>query len=568
MNAKNENVKIKVFASGRKQKTYDANDEKRITEVIRYQVLPSATQDYHGVNVKVKRTRDNHPEHLIAYMLRKDTYTADVKRVNVDENYNVREIIDNYDDLDDFDEEEVTDIGATYGSNDIFDFVVSTPVPEIPSAIAAIDFIYDEAVSAGLRVKKLTGPEANVANYKHYLLMGLKGFVNIGYGYTGGIVLDDGRLRHTWFMSLTERQLSPAVIYFNSCKVFNMPLLPEIIGAGARTFIGGIINLSVGQSEEVCKSFWFSVLSSKSQMEDTLKKAESSKYPVHGAHGIFGDKGPFRADKKVGIMAVNNRFACAVGGGGSHVIANRNWIRMWETFNLIYLAPDKVAVQTSDYKYLCAEGGGGREVVANRDKVGAWETFTLRRTEGKRMSVQAFNGQYVCAEEGGNKPLVANRNHMGDWETFEFIPIRRIGLIAQNGKYVCAEGGGGRELCANRDALRSWETFTMAELGDGNIALQVNSGNYICVENNGDTHLIANRNWIRTWEILHMEQLPDGQIALKASNGKYINATGENALIANVSKIGENEKFTLVEIDNNLDLEFNARREEVAHEVM
>ena len=563
MDAKNENVKIKVFASGRKQKSYDDSDEKRIIQVIREQVLPSAKAEYHSISVKVKRNHDYNPEYLIAYMKRKDTYTAEVVRVNVNNSFDVKGIEENYNDQDDFDDEEA--MKASYDTEEIVDFVVATPEETITTAVKAVDYIFAIATDAGYKVKKLIGIEATVSNYKYYLQLGLKGFVNIGHGYEQGILLDDGRLRYTWFQGLRNRPLSPAVVYFNSCKVFNKPLLPEIMNAGARTFIGGIISLLIGESEDVCKAFWKTILTSREQMLPAIKNAESANYPVRGAHGIQGDQGPFKADKKVGILAVNNRFVCANGGGGQDLIANRTWIRTWEIFNLFYMTPDEIALQTSNFRYVCAEGGGGQELVANRHRIDTWETFALFKHPGNRISLMSFNGQYVCAEGGGSRPLIANRSDMGAWETFEFIPVKKIGLKANNNKYVCAEYGGGHELIANRDLLRSWETFVLAELGNNEVAIQCHNGAYVCAEDAGDSPLVANRNWIRTWEVFNMEKQINGKYAFRACNGKYVSAQGTNQLTTDSSTIGNNELFTIVEIDGNLELEFSARQEEYAH---
>ena len=236
----NKDIEIKVFASGKKQMTYDAQDETKIVDTIRRGVLPSAKVEYHSVKVKVKRKPDDSPDYLLAYMLRKDTYTADVVRVDVDENFEVKAVKEDYDDYEDYDDEEDSAEGATYAS---VDFIAATPCPSIPTAKDAVQKIHQMAVTAGLKSKILLGADASVANYKHYLASGLKGFVNIGHGNPNEIVLDDGRLRYPWFQSLSGRQLAPAVVYFNSCQVFNNPLQPAIMHAGARTFIGGIVNL-------------------------------------------------------------------------------------------------------------------------------------------------------------------------------------------------------------------------------------------------------------------------------------------------------------------------------------
>ncbi len=289
MSDKYKNVKIKVFASPEAYRVYDAQDEGRIVDVVRKQVLPREKAEYHSVKVKVKRRKDGSPKYLVTYMLRKDTYTADIVKVDVDKNYQVQAFVDDYTDTED-DEDEQSDEGATYES---FDFVVGTPVPDIPTAKAAVQIIHQMAVNAGLKSKILLGTDASVANYKNYLKSGLRGFVNVGHGNTSLIVLDDGPLYASWFQGLPGKPLAPAVVYFNSCRVFNNPLQPAVMKAGARTFIGGIVNLSIGPSEEVCKCFWDKVLAHNGAMGQTLKDCEKTKYHTQGAHGISGDLGTF-----------------------------------------------------------------------------------------------------------------------------------------------------------------------------------------------------------------------------------------------------------------------------------
>jgi hypothetical protein len=289
MNNQYENIGIKVFASPEEYRVYDTRDEGQIADVVRQQVLPRGQAEYHSVSVKVKRKADGSPQYLVTYMLRKGTYTADVVRVEVDENYEVLSFEDDYVDTEDDDEEDDEE-EATYES---YDFVAATPVPEISTAKEAVERVHQMAVDAGLKSKVLLGPQASVANYKHYLASGLKGFVNVGHGNTSLIVLDDGTLSASWFQGLAGKPLAPAVVYFNSCQVHNSPLQPAVMHAGARTFIGGIVNLGIGTSERVCKCFWDKALAQGAAMGKALKDCEKALYPRQGDHGISGDLGPF-----------------------------------------------------------------------------------------------------------------------------------------------------------------------------------------------------------------------------------------------------------------------------------
>jgi hypothetical protein len=317
MNEKKE-AEIRIFASRKAYKTFDAQDEPKVAEVIRDQVLPQSEAEYFRVDVKIKRKSDQTPAYLVAYMLRKDIYSAEVVRIDVDGTYNVSNITFNYDDSaeeeDDDDvlageawddsmmEEDADDGGVEEYVDDAedeyaIDFVVATPVPQIATAKAAVEKIHQFATEIGLKSKMLLGREATVSNYRRYLTSGLKGFVNIGHGNPNGIALDDGTLSATWFRTLAATSLKPEVIYFNSCQVFNDPLKSAIMKAGARTYIGGIVNLLIGPSEKVCICFWSKILSTATPMKTALKKCEKDLYPREGAHGIAGDTGPFTVEK-------------------------------------------------------------------------------------------------------------------------------------------------------------------------------------------------------------------------------------------------------------------------------
>ncbi len=303
----NENVEIKIFPSARRLRSYDRNEEQQITDVIRKEIMPKVKAEYQSVNIKVKRTVDGAPESLIAYMLRKDTYTADVKKIDIDKTYTVKTVHEEYDDTDDIDDAE-EDVTRSMMLRDRYvDFVVATPNPEIPTARRAVEYISKQVNKAGLSCKVLLGEDATVSNYQRYLSSGLRGFINIGHGFTGGIVLHDGVLRAGWFEDVPGKRLSPAVVYFNSCQVFNKPLQPAVMKAGARTYVGGIVNLFIGSSEEVCKCFWDKALSGTTNMKQNLVECEIEHYPDKGAHDICGDLGPFRTGEVIAFQHANMR---------------------------------------------------------------------------------------------------------------------------------------------------------------------------------------------------------------------------------------------------------------------
>lgn len=296
-------VEIKVFGSKETYATLDAQDESRVADLIRTEVLPRTDAEYYKVNVKVKRASDQTPQYLIAYLLRKDIYRAEVVKVVIDADYQLRQVTFDYDasadeaDEDEGEEGEAEPESETFGGADgetyVLDFIVATPVPDIPTAKQAVEAIHSLALSLGLRSRMLLGPDASVANYKKYLAAGVAGFVNIGHGNPSCIVLSDGTLTATWFSGLANKPLRPATVYFNSCQVFNDPLKAAVMKAGARTFIGGVVNLLIGPSEKVCACFWTKVLRSPTTMQAALTTCEKELYPNEGCHGIIGDLGLF-----------------------------------------------------------------------------------------------------------------------------------------------------------------------------------------------------------------------------------------------------------------------------------
>ncbi len=287
----NENVKIVVLATAVRA-TYGARETKQIQKAVMDKLLLPSKEPYHKVHVVVKHRPDGKPEALIAYMLRAHTYTADIVKMNVDDMYGVLSVETSYGG----DEEDYAEIQlprVPVKPKAVPDMVFGTPVPEIPTAKAGVDYVCKVAASAGYKVVKLLGKDANLANYRHCLSGHLKAFGSIGHGYTGGIVLFDGNLTSQWFSLQAKKALWPEAIYFNSCQVFNPPLQPSIMKAGARTFAGGKVNLLIGPSEEVFKCFWTKVLKTSAKMGEALKTCEKQKYPTPNSHGIGGDLGKF-----------------------------------------------------------------------------------------------------------------------------------------------------------------------------------------------------------------------------------------------------------------------------------
>ncbi len=119
-------------------------------------------------------------------------------------------------------------------------------------------------------------------------------------------------------------------------------------------------------------------------------------------------------------------------------------------------------------RLVCAENAGQSALIANRDAIGQWETFDLIDTGDGYVALRSHaNGRIVAAESAGAAPLIANRDAIGPWEKFQIINNANgsISLLAlANGRYVVAENAGQDTLIANRDAIGAWEEFDLIPL--------------------------------------------------------------------------------------------------------
>jgi len=87
----NEDVEVVVLpdANG---KAYAAADRRKIQQVVLANAMPKGGEPYHKAQVAVKHAADGSPKTLIVTLLRAHTYTADVVKVTVDRDYNVKAV--------------------------------------------------------------------------------------------------------------------------------------------------------------------------------------------------------------------------------------------------------------------------------------------------------------------------------------------------------------------------------------------------------------------------------------------------------------------------------------------
>ncbi len=235
-------------------------------------VLPKLDQSKY-LKIQVKPVYKAHAlQYFLVYLLSNRTFSFKVMKINVDQQMNFMSMVSHYKKparaptpIDDRIEPE-EDLRPGHCPSQVIDFVVASPLySEIPTTKAALDNIAMLAQDKGYHVMKLYDQDATVQSYKNYLsCSNLRGFFSIAHGVPDEILLDDGVLTANYFEQFhmnKTKAMSNAVVEFNSCDVFNVPLSVDMINfVGAKQFIGGNTSLVIGDSENASNCFWTEAL--------------------------------------------------------------------------------------------------------------------------------------------------------------------------------------------------------------------------------------------------------------------------------------------------------------------
>ncbi|GAB2881397.1 hypothetical protein GCM10027277_58090 [Pseudoduganella ginsengisoli] len=288
--AANEDTRVEILPSS--HPAFPALDRVRVERIVRTTLLEHSTTPYLLARIRVQFAPDGIPLHLVVYLAHANISQADTARITLAPGYVVSAVDTAY-------QQRESDLEpGTFTVQDA-DMLFETPVDFIATAAAGVRRGCELGAAAGYACDVLLGSAAGVQDIRNYLLAPrLKALGNIGHGNPNGIQLADGMLTNSWFATLPAGTLAGKLLYFNSCQVHNAPLEPAIMGAGARTYIGGNLNLPIGGSEEVFKCFWNAALNDRSGMGAALGACEEAQ-GLTGFHGLSGDAGRF-TDNRIG----------------------------------------------------------------------------------------------------------------------------------------------------------------------------------------------------------------------------------------------------------------------------
>jgi hypothetical protein len=97
---------------------------------------------------------------------------------------------------------------------------------------------------------------------------------------------------------------------------------------------------------------------------DAPLRREWETFTLHGLGSYTGDSGDTL--EQVALQAIHGQFVGAVGGGGSHAIAEASVIGPWEQFTLTSVDGAGITLRCIDeVHYLVANDGGGAALAAD-----------------------------------------------------------------------------------------------------------------------------------------------------------------------------------------------------------
>lgn len=261
---------------------------------------------------------------------------------------------------------------------------------------------------------------------------------------------------------------------------------------------------------------------------------------------------PLNAAHRVALRSTRRKqFVCAESAGSGQLVANRDALGPWETFELINLGNQRCALRSvTNGRYVSVVGGSILKAAAAR--VGKTETFHRERLGmGEAFFLRAEGGQFVSTGQDGRLYL----SQQG--EPFQMLLLGLSGTVAfraaASGRYLCAEAAGAQALVDNREAIGPWESFELVDLTDGRFALKSLANNqYVCAQNAGSGPLIANRSAIGPWESFEFIDLGNHQQVgiIAIANNQLVRARN-GQVAASATNFGIDTRFQVISLAAN-----------------
>jgi hypothetical protein len=177
--------------------------------------------------------------------------------------------------------------------------------------------------------------------------------------------------------------------------------------------------------------------------------------------------------------------------------------------------------------------------------------FTYIKLRNNKFALRASNGKYVSLHS--DRYLYADAKKINKSTIFKKIPIKTFIIKAANGKYLVSKDIRDLDspIAAIGKSIESRAVVDFIKLNNNKVALNFPFAfkhNYTLTANPLDKNALLLRNVIEinkntTFTYI---KLRNNKFALKASTGYYVSAKKEKPIVANSSRIGKWETFSLI----------------------
>ncbi len=275
------NIKTQLFNSSQV-----AIDQARAIELVKKTLNISANNSYRSVRIRFVYNVQNQIEALQVFLLSSQQKSFEIVKINLTNQFVVTSVQRNYE-LSRADllqsplyahqiQGTCPDQSVQFviGNN----FQIQGPMEE--SVENEVQLVYQLAKEKGynpvlLNINNSEGLQPTVQSYIDWMSCpNVKGFYNEAHGSPSGIMLSDDMFTNEIVDKNLIMKLSHDVVLFDSCSVFNDPLLSSMTNffkGNAKQYMGGIVPLPFGPSERTASCFWAEAFNQQRLTQDLIK---------------------------------------------------------------------------------------------------------------------------------------------------------------------------------------------------------------------------------------------------------------------------------------------------------
>ncbi|MFC0005196.1 right-handed parallel beta-helix repeat-containing protein [Micromonospora siamensis] len=252
----------------------------------------------------------------------------------------------------------------------------------------------------------------------------------------------------------------------------------------------------------------------------------------------------------ISLLARSNLRYVAPASTGLQLRADHYGVDSVDTFDLADPGDGTVALYSRSNRRYVAAFVGTQPMRAQSTQVQQWERFLLVRNGDGSVSLRSQSTDRYVSTSGSGGTLVATATTIGKFEQFHRVDVTnasRTFKARSNGRYVTALTTAASPLAATATGVGVAQRYDLVNLGNYQWALFARANNrFVTAASLGTQPLINTATVPRTWERFVIVHNSDGSVSLRSTgNSRYVTAESTKPLIANTTRIGSWQQYTL-----------------------